>query len=56
MLLLPVGYEVLTARNGNRGRLALRLAGVFASIFLVSTVALWAFYGFRYAAWAAERP
>jgi 4-amino-4-deoxy-L-arabinose transferase-like glycosyltransferase len=50
MLLLLIGWEVLVAPKGTRGKLALRLCGAFAAIVVVSIVVLWSFYGFRYAA------
>ncbi len=42
----PQGENSLRAR----ARYALRLAGAFAAIVVVSVTILWAFYGFRYAA------
>ena len=50
MLLLLIGWEVMIAPKGTRGRLALRLAGAFAAIVVVGVTVLWAFYGFRYSA------
>jgi 4-amino-4-deoxy-L-arabinose transferase-like glycosyltransferase len=50
MLLLLIGWEVLCAPKGTRGKIALRLGGGFAVIVVVSIVVLWSFYGFRYAA------
>ena len=50
MLLLLIGWEVVTAAKGQRRRVALRLSGAFAGIVVVSVIVLWAFYGFRYAA------
>ncbi len=50
MLVLLIGWEILTAAKGERGRVALRLGGAFAVIVVVGVVVLWSFYGFRYAA------
>ncbi|MGB6974579.1 MAG: glycosyltransferase family 39 protein [Terracidiphilus sp.] len=50
MMVLLIGWEVATAEKGTRGRVALRLTGVFAAIVLMGVAVLWAFYGFRYAA------
>jgi len=50
MLLLLIGWEVLFAPKGTRGKLALRLCGAFAAIAAVGVLVLWSFYGFRYAA------
>jgi 4-amino-4-deoxy-L-arabinose transferase-like glycosyltransferase len=50
MLVLLIGWEVITAPKGSRARQALRLAGAFAAIVVIGVVVLWAFYGFRYAA------
>ncbi len=50
MLLLLIGWEVLTAPKGTRAKLALRLTGAFAAIVVVAVLVLWSFYGFRYAA------
>ena len=50
MLLLLIGWEILTAPKGSRGRLALRLGRAFAAIVVVGVLVLWSFYGFRYAA------
>jgi len=50
MLLLLIGWEVLCAPKGTRGKLALRLGGAFAAIVAVGVLVLWSFYGFRYAA------
>jgi hypothetical protein len=50
MLLLLIGWEVVTAARGERRRVALRLSGAFAAIVVVGVIVLWAFYGFRYAA------
>lgn len=50
MVLLLMGWEVAFAPKGSRARLALRLAGAFAFVAMVSVLVLWAFYGFRYAA------
>jgi 4-amino-4-deoxy-L-arabinose transferase-like glycosyltransferase len=50
MLLLLIGWEILCALKGTRGKLAIRLSGAFAAIVVVSIVVLWSFYGFRYAA------
>ncbi|MDE3104778.1 MAG: glycosyltransferase family 39 protein [Acidobacteriota bacterium] len=49
MLLLLIGYEVLTAARGTRRATALRLASAFSAIVVVGVLVLWAFYGFRYA-------
>ena len=50
MLLLLIGWEILTAPKGTRGRMTLRLSGAFVAIVVVGVLVLWAFYGFRYAA------
>ncbi|HMD77410.1 MAG TPA: glycosyltransferase family 39 protein [Terracidiphilus sp.] len=50
MLLLLIGWEILTAPKGTRGRMTLRLSGAFAAIVVVGVLVLWAFYSFRYAA------
>jgi len=50
MLLLLIGWEILTAPKGTRGRRSLRLSGAFVAIVVVGVLVLWAFYGFRYAA------
>jgi 4-amino-4-deoxy-L-arabinose transferase-like glycosyltransferase len=50
MLLLLIGWEILCAPKGTRGKLAIRLSGAFAAIVVVSIVVLWSFYGFRYVA------
>jgi len=50
MLLLLIGWEILCAPKGTRGKLALRLSGAFAAIAVVAVLVLWSFYGFRYAA------
>ena len=50
MLLLLIGWELLAAPKGTRRRLALRLSGAVAAVFVVSVLVLWAFYGFRYTA------
>ena len=50
MLVLLIGWEILCAEKGTRGRIALRLSGAFAAIVVVGVLVLWAFYGFRYAA------
>jgi len=50
MLLLLIGWEILTAPKGTRRRMTLRLSGAFAAIVVVGVLVLWAFYGFRYAA------
>lgn len=50
MLLLLIGWEVVTARKGERGQVALRLGGALAAIVVAGVVVLWAFYGFRYSA------
>ena len=50
MLMLLIGWEIVTAAKGERGRIALRLSGAFAAIVVVGVLVLWAFYGFRYAA------
>jgi len=50
MLLLLIGWEIVSAPKGTRGKLALRLSGAFAVIVVVSVAVLWSFYGFRYAA------
>jgi 4-amino-4-deoxy-L-arabinose transferase-like glycosyltransferase len=50
MLLLLIGWEVLSAPKGTRARLALRLTGALATIVVVAVLVLWSFYGFRYAA------
>ncbi len=50
MLVLLIGFEILRAPQGTRGKTALRLAGAFAAIVVIGATVLWAFYGFRYAA------
>lgn len=50
MLLLLIGWEVLCAPKGTRGKLTLRLSGAFGAIAVVGVVVLWSFYGFRYVA------
>ncbi len=50
MLVLLIVWEIIFAPKGERGRVALRLAGAFAAIVVIGVVVLWAFYGFRYAA------
>jgi len=50
MLLLLIGWEVLTAPKSTRVKLALRLTGAFTAIVVVAVLVLWSFYGFRYAA------
>ena len=50
MLVLLIVWEIVFAPKGERGRVALRLAGAFAAIVVIGVVVLWAFYGFRYAA------
>jgi hypothetical protein len=50
MLLLLIGWEILCAPKGTRGKLALHLGGAFAAIVAVGVLVLWSFYGFRYAA------
>lgn len=48
MLLLLIVYEIATAPNGNRGRIAARLSGALAAIVVIGLAVLWAFYGFHY--------
>ncbi|MGA3134676.1 MAG: glycosyltransferase family 39 protein [Terracidiphilus sp.] len=50
MLLLLIGWEILAAPKGTRGRMTLRLSGAFVAIVVVGVLVLWSFYGFRYAA------
>ena len=50
MLLLLIGWEILAAPKGTRGRMTLRLSGAFVAIVVMGVLVLWAFYGFRYAA------
>jgi hypothetical protein len=50
MLVLLAGWEILTAANGSRGKVALRLIRALAVIVAVGLLVLWSFYGFRYAA------
>jgi 4-amino-4-deoxy-L-arabinose transferase-like glycosyltransferase len=50
MLLLLIGWEILCAPKGTRGKLTLRLTGAFAAIVVIGVLVLWSFYGFRYAA------
>jgi hypothetical protein len=50
MLLLLIGWEVVAAPKGTRGRLTLRLSGAFAAIVVLGVLVLWSFYGFRYSA------
>ena len=50
MLALLIIWEIVFAPEGERGRVALRLAGAFAAIVVIGVMVLWAFYGFRYAA------
>jgi hypothetical protein len=50
MLILLIGWEVIVAPKGTRGRLALRLSGAFGAVVVIGVVVLWTFYGFRYAA------
>ena len=50
MLLLLIGWEILTAPQPTRARLTLRLTGAFAAITVIAVLVLWSFYGFRYAA------
>jgi 4-amino-4-deoxy-L-arabinose transferase-like glycosyltransferase len=50
MLLLLIGWEILCAPKGMRGKLTLRLTGAFAAIVVIGVLVLWSFYGFRYAA------
>ncbi|MGB6193748.1 MAG: glycosyltransferase family 39 protein [Terracidiphilus sp.] len=50
MLVLLIGFEILRAPQGTRGKIALRLTGAFAAIVVIGAAVLWAFYGFRYAA------
>ncbi len=50
MLVLLIGWEVLFAPKGTRGKLALRLGGAFAAIVVTGVAVLWSFYGFRYIA------
>src|SRR5260370_24083131 len=50
MLLLLIGWEILSAPKGTRGKLALRLGGAFAAIAVIGVLVLWSFYGFRCAA------
>ena len=50
MLVMLIGWEVLAATKGTRGRVALRLSGAFGAIVVVGVLVLWAFYGFRYSA------
>ncbi|MCU1250153.1 MAG: glycosyl transferase family 39 [Edaphobacter sp.] len=50
MLLLLIGWEILCAPKGTRGKLALRLTGAFAAIVIIGVLLLWSFYGFRYTA------
>jgi 4-amino-4-deoxy-L-arabinose transferase-like glycosyltransferase len=56
MLLLLIGWEVLFAPRGTRGRVAGRLSGAFGAIAVIGVVVLWAFYGFRYTARPAGLP
>jgi 4-amino-4-deoxy-L-arabinose transferase-like glycosyltransferase len=50
MLLLLIGWEILTAPKDARPKLAVRLTGAFAAIAAIGVLVLWSFYGFRYAA------
>ena len=50
MLVLLIGWEIIAAPKGARGRVALRLSGAFAAIAVIGIAVLWAFYGFRFAA------
>ncbi|HET6207157.1 MAG TPA: glycosyltransferase family 39 protein [Terracidiphilus sp.] len=56
MLFLLIGWEVLLAPKGTRGRLAARLSGAVGAMAVIGVVVLWAFYGFRYAARPAGLP
>src|SRR5271163_692220 len=50
ILLLLIGWEIVFAPRGERGRLTLHLARAFAVMIVIGIGILWAFYGFRYAA------
>jgi hypothetical protein len=50
MLLLLIGWEILCAPKGTRGKLALRFTRAFAAIVVIGVLVLWSFYGFRYVA------
>jgi hypothetical protein len=47
---LLIGWEILSAPKGTRGKLAIRLGGAFVAIVVIGVLVLWSFYGFRYAA------
>jgi hypothetical protein len=50
MFVCLIAWEVVTAPGAARKRTALRLAGGFFAIVVVSVLVLWSFYGFRYSA------
>lgn len=50
ILLLLIGYEIVSTAKGARMRTALRLAGAFCTMVVLGVMVLWSFYGFRYAA------
>jgi 4-amino-4-deoxy-L-arabinose transferase-like glycosyltransferase len=50
MFVFLIAWEVFAAPKPERKRTALRLTGALAAIVVISTLVLWSFYGFRYAA------
>jgi 4-amino-4-deoxy-L-arabinose transferase-like glycosyltransferase len=50
IVIVLILWEVAATPRGQRMRTALRLAGAFAFIVIGSSIVLWAFFGFRYAA------
>jgi len=50
MLLLLLAYEIIVTPKTKRAHTALRLAAALAVMAIISTLVLWSFYGFRYAA------